>query len=57
MLCEMPNDINECPYFIQDGQKCSYQNKCSFQQLQIEESEVSYKREPRWYEKYYRTNN
>ena len=57
MICEMPNDINECPFFIQNDQKCSYQNKCSFQQLKIEESESNYKREPRWYEKYYKTNN
>lgn len=50
--CRLTEDINKCPYFDTDGHVCNNTNKCTFQEKK--ESQKSYTRQERWYEKYYK---
>lgn len=56
--CLLPADINTCPYFCPttEGGPCtSPEDGCGM--LEIEDSsngQQSIKREPKWYEKYYK---
>lgn len=52
ILCTMDEDINKCPHFDKNTKLCCYKMECTFQQ--VEESVLEYKREERWYEKYYK---
>lgn len=52
MKCYLSEDINACPYFINN--ECSNENVCSYQNRKMEEMKrEKYVRQPRWYEKYY----
>lgn len=55
--CNLNVELNTCPYFHVDGSKCSAeQTNCAFRKTQesVMEHNAEYKREPRWYEQYYR---
>lgn len=53
MICSLSKDINNCPFCNLDKMECNKDDtKCAFQ-VKEEQNEV-YKREARWYEKYYK---
>lgn len=54
MKCNLPADINQCPYFLTEKQECKKESACSFQQKAVSKPRNQYIREERWYEKYYK---
>lgn len=53
MNCSLADDINKCPFYI--NQLCTNENKCSFQVSNTKQNETAnYVREERWYTKYYK---
>ena len=51
-LCTLDADLHECPYLKRETLSCIRGEHCSFRQKK--ETREPYKREPRWYEKYYK---
>lgn len=54
--CTLPADINQCKYFVPDGEGACSRNsaKCTFFQYKENNGSKGYVRKPRWYEKYYK---
>ena len=53
--CILPEDINECRYFVRCNKLCCKVNKCSYQEIEEENIKPNqYVRKERWYEKYYK---
>ena len=55
--CNLNVELNTCPYFNSDGSICSTeQTNYAFRKTKelVVEHKAEYKREPRWYERYYR---
>lgn len=50
--CTLDSGINDCPFFRKENNNCTNKRKCSFQKSDTAQTE--YKREERWYEKYYK---
>jgi hypothetical protein len=53
--CCLTPDINKCPNYKADTVSCAINNKvcCFFREAGKKEEKTEYKRQPRWYEKYY----
>lgn len=50
--CTFDLEINNCPFYNKDNNRCVYEKKCSFQ---AEDKVIDrYVRKERWYEKYYK---
>lgn len=50
--CKLDEDINSCPYFIQESLTCNNIDGCCYQENQEEKLKYTgYIREERWYEK------
>ena len=58
MKCNLPEDINKCPFYHKEDKSCKNDkdNKCSFliRESNKPEAGAGYVRKPRWYEEYYR---
>ena len=53
--CTLPEDINECRYFVRCNKLCCKVNKCSYQEIEEENIKPNqYVRKERWCEKYYK---
>lgn len=53
--CTLEADINKCPHYLIEKEHCSVNNEvCCFFRKPGYEKDSGYKREPRWYEKYYK---
>lgn len=50
--CKLPPDINSCQFYNQPDEACINPGKCSFQYVEVAKPS-NYKREERWFEKYY----
>ena len=52
-VCTLDSEVNTCPFFEKDGSICTNRDRgCGFRQT--DQTEGSYVRKERWYEKYYR---
>lgn len=51
-LCTLDADLHECPYLEREILTCVRGEYCCFRKKK--EIHEPYKREPRWYEKYYK---
>ena len=57
VTCTLNIESNTCPYYSSKDNTCNAeQTSCSFRQVEepTVEYKQGYKREPRWYEQYYR---
>lgn len=58
ILCLLPEDINNCPFFNKEKMECTNTDtKCTFRK-ESDENIVNnqYIRKERWYEKYYKNS-
>ena len=57
VICTLNIESNTCPHYSSEDNSCgAEQTGCSFRQVDepVAEYKQEYKREPRWYEQYYR---
>ena len=56
MKCMLEPDINQCPYYVRDQQRCAREEAgtCTFQEPEEEPAKPGYERKERWYDKYYK---
>lgn len=53
--CDLAADINNCPHYIKDIESCEIGNEvCCFFANPGKGKEINYKREPKWFEQYYK---
>lgn len=50
MKCTIPEEINQCPFFVKEESVCRNDKKCSMQEFSWEPKARSEK----WFEKYYK---
>ena len=57
VVCTLKVENNTCPYYSSEGNTCTAEeSSCSFRgaDASVVIRSKEYKREPRWYEQYYR---